>query len=69
MKSQGKPGIVREFSINCYPSQGTVRENKSISPHIIFINSFHGFCMWLFNLLSANVSFITLHGATVSTCT
>ena len=34
-KSQGKPGIVREYSIIFI----NIRESKLFSPHIMFINS------------------------------
>ena len=37
-ESQGKPGIVREFSIIFIQ----VKENKPFGPQIIFINSLHG---------------------------
>ena len=40
-KSQGEPGIVREFLYNFFPNQGKVRENKVFSLHIISINYCH----------------------------
>ena len=67
-KIQGKPEIVRECSI-IFPSQEKMRENKSSSPHIIFINSLHGFfAKWLFHLLSVSVNFTALHSTIASIC-
>ena len=42
MKNLGKPGIVRGFSIILKEVREKSGENKSFSPHVIFINSLDG---------------------------
>ena len=68
-KSQGKPGIVREFRIIFIQ----IREKSGKTDYLVLILfSLSLSCLfgkWLFNLLSVNVNFITLHSAIANICT
>ena len=63
MKNQGKPGIVREFSIILME----VREKSGKANYLVLISFSltHAWLLanWLFYLFSANLNFNTLHSA------
>ena len=67
-ENQGKPGIIREFSMEIYPSQGEVRENKLFSLHIAFVNSCMVACKVVVRFVSVNLNFIYEHSALASLC-
>ena len=58
-KNQGKPGIIREFSMEIYPSQEEVKENKLFSLHIAFVNSCMVACKVVVRFVSVNLNFIS----------